>query len=328
MKIGRLNIEFKAKEKQKDPILQRKAENLGFHYFDRIINEIIPSKATLTASFENYNEIYYSDNNVSKIIDKIANAVREATLSNPLNLDVIKIVRNYYTQGFNLIKDGKIVDFLDYEKRISKYLITSDGEKLNVTHCKMLGSANIISLKRSPLYSLIPSINSYRKTEMIYQYLLENPVPDTFVSEAVPYDLCLTDKIKENNRRLAQMKNETNENEYNIPSELEAVESYIAKKQARLNNARIYYTANQINGFQLNSLKVNELQREQAKEIYESEIVKPFDYPILLISNKLATYSNLETSSTTILNDCFKNAIQTIQDEVKELITFDTKKYE
>ena len=124
------------------------------------------------------------------------------------------------------------------------------------------------------------------------------------------------------------MKNETNENEYNIPSELEAVESYIAKKQARLNNARIYYTANQINGFQLNSLKINELQREQAKEIYESEIVKPFDYPILLISNKLATYNNLETSSTTILNDCFKNAIQTIQDEVKELIIFDTKKYE
>lgn len=320
MKIGRLEITFGKKEAPKFESLPP-INNYNFLPQSRIINKIIPKSKEFIASFEDYNEIYFSDNNIVKMIDKIAGFCEEHVQSNPLNIDVEIFTRNFFIHGYSILYRNKIVDLITYKKQVGNYLLRTDGEKLNLGECNFLGKNNYISLKNSYLYSILLPINTYKRSEEIYLFLLNNPIPDTFIAEQIPYEMCQEDELLKRQRQMAKLKNEAGHREYNIPSELESVNNYIMQRQAGLNN-RVYLTANPISGFQVKMLNISELNRQESKRIYESEVVKPFDYPVLLINNDMATYSNMKVSINEMLTDCLNFNLKKIASELNGVVTF------
>lgn len=320
MKIGRLEVKFAKKEA---PKFESLPPHSYYNYLpdSRIINEIVPKSKEFIASFEDYNEIYFSDNNIVKMIDRIAGYCSENVNSNPLNLDIEVFTRNFFIHGYSVLFNKQLVDLITYRERKGNYLLRTDGEKLDLGQCQFIGKNNYISLKNSSLYSILLPINAYKRSEEVYLFLLNNPIPDTFIAEQVPYTECQEDELRKRQIQMAKLKNEAGHREYDIPSSFESVNNYIRGRQNMLNN-RVYLTANPISGFQVKMLNISELNRKESKEIYESEVVKPFDYPVLLISNNAATYNNLQTSANDMLTDCLNTNLKKMANELNGIVTF------
>ena len=279
-------------------------------YNASVINEkYVNGIATRKASFEDYREIYFSNVDVQKIVDKIGKGIADSVIYNPLDIDVSLLYKCRVVFGFELLKGFAPVDLFRFKKQVGNSLV-SNSQSIEIANFSSLTPAPFL-LENSYLYGLLEVINLYQNAVAVAGNVLKHPLPELFISEKIEADYF---------QNQAALKKQSE-----INGELTSIQAGVrdANIEALYNEQwsnRVYMSPNDVKVTQVKPLNVNDMAIETVKKIYEETICKPFDFPALLLNTDNSTYSNIESAVDAQMKQCIRTNQDLLSDYVKNNI--------